>query len=248
MSDDKNTEWFENWFDSTYYYILYNHRDWKEAELFIDNLISFLKPKPNSKVFDMPCGKGRHSVYMNKKGFDVTGIDLSPKSIACAKEYANQHLSFFVHDMRKLFRENYFNIALNLFTSIGYFENDKENADTITSASAALKTGGVFILDFMNSEKIQKCLVSEENKNIDGIRFKVKRKIENGFVVKNIDVVDGDKKYSFFEKVKLLTLNDFKNYFSLSGLKITRVFGNYSLDKFDENISERLIIVGRKVH
>ena len=75
-----------NWFDSDYYHILYSNRDLKEAEHFIKNLVNHLKIKKGSKILDLACGKGRHSIYLNKKGFDVTGYDNSEKSIKKAKK------------------------------------------------------------------------------------------------------------------------------------------------------------------
>ena len=60
-----------NWFDTKFYHILYKNRDYKEAELFIENLIDKLKIKKNSKVLDLACGRGRHSIFLNKKGMIV---------------------------------------------------------------------------------------------------------------------------------------------------------------------------------
>lgn len=79
MSGIKDPEWFECWFDSSYYHTLYKNRDFTEAELFIDKLIQLLQPSKANRFLDLGCGKGRHSIYLNKKGYDVTGIDLSEK-------------------------------------------------------------------------------------------------------------------------------------------------------------------------
>src|SRR5688500_2509825 len=115
-------EWFSTWFDSPYYHILYNNRDEQEAEQFMDKLLAYLHPKPHEKVLDLACGKGRHSVYLNQKGFDVTGIDLSEQSIAYARQFENERLHFAVHDMREVYQPETFDFILNLFTSFGYFE------------------------------------------------------------------------------------------------------------------------------
>src|ERR1017187_4019269 len=112
MIDKK--DWFEHWFDSPYYHILYKKRDDKEAKLFLDNLISLLKPKPKSSIMDLACGRGRHAKYLNKKGFIVTGLDLSEESIKHAKNFMNEKLSFFVHDMRNVFKPDYFDYVFNL--------------------------------------------------------------------------------------------------------------------------------------
>ena len=105
-------EWFKNWFNSPYYHILYKERDSYEAEYFIDNLIIYLKIAENSKIIDIACGKGRHSIYLEQKKMKVTGIDLSQKSINHAKKFENDNLFFFKHDMRKEFKDIY-DAALN---------------------------------------------------------------------------------------------------------------------------------------
>lgn len=246
MSGSKHNEWFECWFDSPYYHILYKNRDFSEAELFIDKLLQLIQPEKTNRFLDVGCGKGRHAIYLNKKGFDVTGIDLSKKSIAYAKLSENETLHFYTHDMRKLFRTNYFDVALNLFTSFGYFENERDNYAVINSASKALKPNGIFVLDFMNSKKIINQLNCKETKTIEGIEFNISKTFENNFIVKKIDFKDKGKDYHFEERVKALTLNDFEKYFEANKLKIVHLRGNYKLEEFDEERSERLIIVARK--
>jgi len=116
-------EWFESWFDTKYYHILYKNRDYTEAEKFISKLIDFLNPEPDSKFVDIACGRGRHSVYINRLGYSVVGYDLSEESILEAKKHSKKDLKFYTHDMRQIFRTNYFDFALNLFTSFGYFKS-----------------------------------------------------------------------------------------------------------------------------
>ncbi|CAN5367045.1 class I SAM-dependent methyltransferase [soil metagenome] len=246
MQEDKHPEWFECWFDSPYYHILYKSRNYTEAELFIDNLVHFFKPDKKARFLDLACGKGRHSIYLNKKGFDVTGTDLSGHSITHAKESENERLHFYVHDMRKLFRTNYFDYILNLFTSFGYFEQERDDLSVINSAAKALKPSGIFVLDFMNVKKVLTHLHCEETKSIDGINFKISKKFENNFIIKQIEFSDKGKNYSFKEKVKALTLSDFEKYFSANKLKILHLRGNYNLEEFNENTSDRLIIIGQK--
>ena len=109
-------EWFSSWFDTPYYHTLYKHRDYNEAALFIDNITQFLKLKSDSVCWDLCCGKGRHSVYLNKKHYQVIGTDLSEQSIVEANKDASNTLEFYTHDMRRLFRTNYFDCIFNLFT------------------------------------------------------------------------------------------------------------------------------------
>ena len=100
----KGKEWFGEWFDSPYYHILYKDRDHQEAQLFIDKLIDYLQLEKDAKIMDLASGKGRHSMYLNKKGFDVIGLDLSSANVKYANKKSNERLKFFEHDMRNLFR------------------------------------------------------------------------------------------------------------------------------------------------
>jgi len=241
-----NTIWFKDWFNSPYYHILYKNRDCAEADFFINNILAFLKPNKNACFLDLACGKGRHSIFLNKKGFDVTGIDLSENSIECAKKAENDTLHFYVHDMRKLFRTNYFDYVFNLFTSFGYFENEKDNYATIAAATKALKPNGILVIDFFNAKKIIDTLIDKEKKEIDGITFSITKKAEKGFITKQISFTDCNHNYLFEEKVQTLTLTDFEKYLNASKLKIVNLLGNYNLDAFDEKNSDRLILIAQK--
>lgn len=246
MGQHSPLNWFESWFDSPYYHILYKDRDKKEAEIFIDNLIHFLSPPKNAQFLDLACGKGRHAVYLNKKGFQTIGIDLSAESIAYASQYENEGLQFYVQDMRKPFRINYFDYVLNLFTSFGYFEQERDDMAVMNSICKMLKKEGVVVLDFMNVKCVEKNIIPTEQKNINGISFQITKRIENNFVVKHIHFTDKGIEYNYEEKVKLLRLADFEKYLSAAHLKIVNLFGNYQLQPFDPGASERLIIIAQK--
>src|SRR5438309_821081 len=125
MADSNN--WFKEWFNSPYYHKLYFERDEQEAAAFINRLIMHLQPVAQSTMLDVACGRGRHSKLLAAKGFDVTGIDLAPSSIAIAKQGEHEHLHFFQHDMRQPFWINYFDYAFNFFTSFGYFKTGREH-------------------------------------------------------------------------------------------------------------------------
>ena len=73
--------WYASWFDTPYYHILYKDRGYDEAQAFMRALMAYLKPKDSAKILDLACGKGRHSVFLNSLGYNVTGVDLSKNSI-----------------------------------------------------------------------------------------------------------------------------------------------------------------------
>ena len=239
-------KWYQNWFNSPYYHILYHQRNDEEAEFFIDNLCAFLKPPQDSRILDIACGRGRHAVYMNKKGYDVTGIDLSFANIQFAKQFENEKLHFFMHDMRHLLYINYFDFAFNLFTSFGYFNSDKEHIKALKSFNKSLKKGGTLVLDYFNREKILHNLVGQEIKVIEGIEFHITKKIENDKIIKTITFEHRKKKFSFREEVKAFSMEDFERLFEASGFEIQRYFGDYALSEYDEDKSDRIVFICRK--
>lgn len=242
----KEMEWFENWFDSEYYHKLYNNRDDNEANQFIEKLLNEINLHPKAVVLDLACGKGRHSLFLNKKGFITTGVDLSENSISAANSYKNDTLHFEVGDMRSSFCESKFDAIFNLFTSFGYFDSKEENLKVLNSIETMLKQNGIFVIDFMNASKVIKNLVKQETKAIENISFNLSRSIENGNIIKKIDFNDNGKSFHFEEKVQALVLADFEFLINQTNLKIDTIFGDYNLNEFDEKNSDRLIIVGRK--
>lgn len=243
---DTNCDWFESWFNSPYYHVLYKERDHKEAEDFLDTLIKFLKPPADTSILDVACGKGRHAVYLNKLGFDVTGFDLSSESIAHDKQFENDRLSFYLHDMRETSWVNCFDYVFNLFTSFGYFEREHDNVKTIKAHAAALKQGGMLVLDFMNTDKVIKALPMKEQKKVNGIDFEINKYIEDECIVKDISFLAEGRQVHFYEQLRIFHLADFERYFSECHLSIQHVFGDYKLSPFDQKQSERLILIARK--
>ena len=238
-----STDWFASWFDTDFYHTLYKHRDDKEAQLFMTNLVSFLKLKKGAKILDLACGKGRHSVFLNSLGFDVIGADLSQNSIDFAKQYENKTLEFVQHDMRSTF-ETKFDVIFNLFTSFGYFVDDSEDINVLQNIKNGLKNEESFaIIDFVNVNKAVKNLVSKEVVNRDNITFNITRKVENGFIIKNIEVVTEIDTFNYFERVKCLDFNKIKTYLETVDLKLKAVFGDYDLQEFDEENSNRLLLI-----
>lgn len=239
-------EWFSSWFDTPYYHILYKNRDYSEASLFIDNISDFLKLQPNSKCWDLCCGKGRHSIYLNKKGFNVIGTDLSEQSILEANKSANTSLEFYQHDMRKLFRTNYFDAVFNVFTSFGYFEKREDDLHVFDAIQKGLKSKGLFVFDYLNSEYVKDIIKETDAITIDGITFNIKKRIEGITVIKNISFIDKGQEFNFEERVKLFDKAYFENLAKECNLTILNTFGNYQLQEFDVNTSPRLILVLQK--
>mgnify|MGYP000636859688 FL=1 len=237
-------DWFTDWFNTPYYFILYKNRNDEDAQLFMKNITEFLALPKTTHILDLPCGKGRHSVFLNSLGYKVTGGDLAENSIKIAKEFENDSLHFKVHDMRKAFNNKY-DAVFNLFTSFGYFEDDKEDILILQNIKNGLHKDGYFVFDFLNADFVKANLVAKETKIVDNITFNITREITNGFIIKNISFFADNKQHSYTERVKYLDIHKMKAYLEKVGFKITNVFGDYKLNEYDAFTSNRLILVAK---
>ncbi len=242
-STAKNSEnWFSTWFDSPYYHILYKNRNEEEAQVFMDNITHYLNMPENGTILDLACGKGRHSIYLNKLGYQVTGVDLSENSIAIANESSNETLQFKTHDMREPMNET-FDAVFNLFTSFGYFDTYEDNIKTLKAIKDSINEYGFGVIDFFNADFIIENLVAEETKEIDDITFNIKRFVENKKIIKEIRFEDKGESFFFSEKVSAFTLSDFEAMMEEAGIYLLEIFGDYKLRKFYKTQSERLIMI-----
>lgn len=244
------SSWYRNWFNSPYYHLLYFKRDQQEAADFINALVQKLNPAAGSKMLDVACGRGRHSIQLASKGYFVTGIDISPESIADALEYQNDHLEFFVHDMRLPFRMNYYDYAFNFFTSFGYFRTRREHDNAIRTIAQSLKTGGIFVIDYLNAHYVETHLVYKSEIEKEGINFDITRWLDETHFYKKIVVEDEtnlEEPLVFTEKVAKFSLGDFNDMFAFHGLQVQNVYGDYQFAGYDVKNSPRLIIEAKKI-
>jgi SAM-dependent methyltransferase len=239
-------KWFESWFDSEYYHVLYKNRDDAEAARFIENICRYLQLEQGSSVADIACGKGRHSRVLASLGFDVTGLDISAASIEYARSVSGPNEHYFVHDMRHLFPVSELDAGFNLFTSFGYFENSADDLLSLNNIYQALKHNGIFVQDYLNPDHTISHLKAEEKVQRGYVSFNIRRYVQDGFIKKDIEVMDGDKKLRFQESVKVYPAAALKTLHEQAGFTVLKTFGDYSLQPFNEKSSARIILVSQK--
>ncbi len=245
LPEPEQNQWFSLWFNTPYYHLLYNNRNYAEAESFINNLLTFLKPSPGSYALDLACGAGRHSITLNRAGLNVLGVDLAENSIIEAKKSENSTLHFEVHDMREILHINTFDIVFNLFTSFGYFENTDDDLKVLQACQTQLKANGLMVLDYFNVEKIIPSLPYQGIESRGEIDFQIQKKIHEKHIIKSIDFQVNQIPHHFEEKVAAYQLPDFIRMFNQAGFSIKHIFGNYNLEPYDSN-SERVIIIAER--
>lgn len=243
----ESKDWFEEWFNSPYYHLLYANRNDAEAELFIQQIAGFLGIAQGAKVLDVACGKGRHSKTLAKLGFDVTGIDLSVNSINEARQSACSTLHFDVWDMRHVYKPNTFNFVFNLFSSFGYFDDERDDYACINAFAENLQPQGTLVIDYINSEAAVKAMKPREIIQRGETQFHIQKRLENGFIKKKIEFLADGEDYSFEEQLKVINQFRFNQMLTSAGFTLQHTFGDYALNKFEPSSSPRLIMVAQKI-
>jgi SAM-dependent methyltransferase len=149
-------EWWRTWFGPGYL-ALYDAFLSERTSLEIDQLESLLHLRPPLRVLDLPCGQGRHSIELARRGYNVTGVDLSEAMLAVARERAtaaSAKVRFLAGDMRQPLPGEHFDLVLNLYTSFGYFADEADDARVAAAAATMLAPGGRFVLEVINGERL----------------------------------------------------------------------------------------------
>lgn len=204
------SNWYEKWFGKEYLE-LYAHRDQEEAKKQVEFILSVIKLNTNAKILDVACGNGRHLIEFLKLGFPCTGSDLSKDLIEVARNRTNK-IEFYVADMRHLpFDDDSFDLVVSMFTSFGYFETDKEHVDTLKEWRRV--TRGHIFVDYLNKDFVVKNLEEKTASEINGKKVLQTRRIENGRIVKDIEI-DGE---NFQESVRLYGEDELREMLDESG-------------------------------
>ena len=242
-------DWYKEWFNSENYLKVYKHRDESEAERLVELIAENTNLDSQPSVLDMACGAGRHSVAFAKKGFKVTAVDLSQRLLSEAKKNsleARVNINFVLSDIREYKADQQFDLILNLFTSIGYFENDEDNFAVIKKAHSMLKIGGYFVLDYFNKDYLLKNLVPTSINSENGLKIIQNRSILGDRVVKKITIEKDGSIDEFYESVRLYDYEELSRILIQTGFSIKKEIGDFYGTVFAKGNSPRLIFFAIK--
>jgi len=233
------SEWFEEWFGEEYV-ALYPHRNEAEAERAVALIARTLGGRQVRLVLDLACGAGRHARYLGQKWW-TSGIDLSEVLLRIARR--NDTPARLVRgDIRALpYRDSTFDLVVNLFTSFGYFETDQEHELVIRDLARVIAPRGVFVLDYLNAERVREQIVAYDESDIGGRVVEQRREITGGgrFVVKHISLKNEGRE--FVERVRLFSRPELERMLKRAGFRIETSYGNYGGEPLTET-SPRVIL------
>lgn len=243
------TAWYIDWFNSPFYYTLYEEKNEKAAADFVQHLIAYLKPAPGSSILDAGCGQGLYSKILASSGFDVTGTDISVTAINHAKQFEKENLQFYMHDMRLPFRIHYFDYVFNFSNRFGYFRTKREHDDAIRTLCSGLKENGRIVIDYLNVHYMEKELIYKEEKHLNSTTYLIRQWDDATHFYKKIGIEDPSLLHplEFAEETAKFTLEDFTEMLSYRGMQVEGVFGDRQLHPYDVEKTPRMIIVAKKI-
>ena len=243
--------WYDEFFKEDYLKIYLPFLTEERTKTDVDFIIDVLGLSPGSKILDLACGFGRHTIPLAKMGYDMTGLDYTEKFIQMAEEKAkeeNLQIEFLVGDMRKIPFENHFAGVISYYTSFGFF-SDEENFEVLKGVSKALKREGKFLLDIMNRDILIKNFQSKDWERLeDGTLVLEERNwdLKTGRIKNYVTILDkkGERKRWF--DVRLYALEELNYLLEKVGLKIIETYGRKDKSSYKVD-SPRLIVLSQKI-
>lgn len=226
LTGAQEADWFEETFGVDYLNI-YQHRDESEAERAIELIATNLAGRRIEVVLDLACGAGRHTRILEERWWTV-GLDLSMSLLKIARRETRDS-PYVRADMREIpFAVGSFDLVVNLFTSFGYFDDDREHVRVLECLGTAMKPGGTLVIDFLNAAQVRESLVPYDERIENGITIEQYRRIspDSRFVEKKIALRERGKEY--IERVRLLSPKDLERMLITAGFKVDKLFGDYA--------------------
>ena len=216
----------------------------------IDNLVELVGLEPGQEVCDLCCGVGRHGVELARRGFVVTGVDRTRRFLDEARSAAQDaglSIELVEEDMRDFCRPEAFDVVINLFTSFGYFEAQRDDRRVVENVYRSLKAGGVLAIDTMSKEIIARVFAARDWHRVDGGILLEERKIADGWSwIENCwTLIKDGEQYAHTFSHRLYSAAELRGLLEGVGFARTEVYGSLDATPYDEK-AERMVVVGWK--
>lgn len=247
--ENERGAWWREWFNHLYMDV-YAHRDENAAENEVAATLSVLPLKPRHRILDLCCGNGRHCRALHQAGFhDVVGLDYSFPLLEHA--VTESHCSCFARgDMRLLpLLDGCMDAVLSYFTSFGYFSTNLENLAVLDEILRVLRSGGYFLMDYLNPTHVRKSFVPESVREHGEFVIRESRSLseDNERIEKKIVIENwGGNEHVYYESVRLYAYEEMMEMLRSAELRIDGVLGSFEKEPFSEN-SPRMILYGTKI-
>jgi SAM-dependent methyltransferase len=251
MTRKRRKEWFDDesfWRDL--YLYMFSDRRFAEAEAEVKKALALLKA-PGKSVLDLGCGPGRWTIPLVRRGFQVTGVDRTKYLLQRARANAKKagiKAEWVLQDMRDFVRPEAFDVALSMFTSFGYFEDEREDMMVLRNLFDSLKPGGVCLIDVAGKEMLLPIFQPTTSVVLeDGARLIERHEVIDEWTrIRNEWILIRKNKVTTFNfDVTLYSGRELKDRMIAAGFRNLKLYGALDGREYGPG-AQRLVAVGRK--
>lgn len=236
-----------DWYRMIWSLDIENH-SWTENTIRqVDFIISFLELSGNESILDLACGYGRHANEFARRGYTVTGVDITPQYIEKAKIDADLNglkTTFICKDIRAIDFHNEFDVVLNIADgAVGYLENDQENNKIFNLIAKSLRKNGKHMMDICNAEYAKSHFpmrtweIGKQSVSLPQFEWdeKEKRMLYGGWNIKFGSIAMPPKAIDAHSSIRLYTINEIQEIMNKIGMKVIEARTNYTNKKVTRN-------------
>ncbi|MCP4605336.1 MAG: class I SAM-dependent methyltransferase [Proteobacteria bacterium] len=245
-------DWFEKEeFWSDFGPVMFNQARLEATAVEVEQIIALADLQTGAHLLDLPCGIGRCTLELARRGMEVTAVDLTESYLNEGKERARIEelgIEFLRADMRDFRRESTFDAAMNLFTSFGYFEDRADDQRVLDNFHHSLRPGGVLVMEMFGKEIAARAFAERVwFEEPDGTILLEERKLKDGWSrIENrwILVKNGVQKEHRFE-LRIYGAAELGMMLEQAGFSKVEFFGTLEGKPYNQQ-AERLVALAHK--
>ncbi|HPX25420.1 MAG TPA: class I SAM-dependent methyltransferase [Treponemataceae bacterium] len=248
----------KQWYKKIWTLCIQNQSWIEETKDQVDFICDVLKLKGNEKILDLACGFGRHSLELGKRGFSVTGIDITKDYIEEAKRQAQSagvNNVYHCMDVRDVQFKEEFDVVLNMADgAIGYLEDDEENEKIFAIAGRALKKGGKYFIDICNASYAQKHFpvrnwqYGEKAMALADFTWDKEKRI---MYFAGIDLEYGKpvqrENEIYCDPIRLYSVDELGSIYKRCGMAVTGAYGNFHIGEIATDDTFQMQVTGERI-
>ena len=243
--------WYQAFFGEDYLRIYAPFLPEEKSQQDVEGILGLLNLAPESRVLDLCCGTGRHTIPMAQRGYKMIGQDLSDTLLKHAQhkaKTADTQVTWVHSDMRHIPFEYELDAIINVFTSFGYLEDEQEDQRVLQQVYRALKPGGLFLLETIHQTRFVHSFTPHGiTRYDDGLIVFEERHFDLLYSRNEVRITmlypDG-KRTEHSHSMRLYTLTELTHMLAAVNLPVQAYYGG--LDGSPLTLDSRLVIVSRK--
>jgi SAM-dependent methyltransferase len=223
---------------------------WEAAGPETAHLLELLNLQAGNRILDLCCGPGRHALELARQGYSVTGID---RTFHYLKELQGKALQqkLKIHsicaDMKNFSINHYFQAAISMFTSFGYFEDPDDDRRVLENIHASLLPGGCLIMEMAGRDIVMKQFQVRDWHESHNIYLLEERELdrERRHIMNRWILFKNGEKYEFRFKLRLYSAGDLSEMLSSCGFKEINIFGGLDRSPYNSD-AKRMVVRAKK--